>query len=258
MLTGVPVITLKGVCVIRRTVVPAITLAGVHPAFRRKIWERNGGAGAIFLLRDGGNRNKSLYLRSIIKISKAMRKFVSVLLVAAVALLTAMPAQAQLFKWGVKAGVNMTKLDFDDYNYKDKMAGFFVGPMTEITIPVVGLGVDASLLFSQKGIKADHDRTKQYGLDIPINLKYTFGLGSSLGIFVAAGPDFYFDFKGGGGMLDRKNAQVGVNVGAGLKLVQHLQIGANYNIPTGDHFDWKGLYGKGKDKTWQIWLAYIF
>ena len=64
-----------------------------------------------------------------------MRKFVSVLLVAAVALLTAMPAQAQLFKWGVKAGVNMTKLDFDDYNYKDKMAGFFVGPMTEITIP---------------------------------------------------------------------------------------------------------------------------
>lgn len=163
-------------------------------------------------------------------------------------------AQAQLLRWGVKGGVNLTKLDLDDY--KDKMAGFFVGPMAELNIPVVGLGVDAALLFSQKGIKADVDNSKQVGLDIPVNLKYTFGLGSALGLFIAAGPDFFFDFKGEKDGVERKKAQVGINVGAGLKLINHLQLGVNYNIAMGDHFKWDGE--GAKDKTWQLSLAYLF
>ena len=184
-----------------------------------------------------------------------MKKIFSFLAVAVCCLFMAAPtAQAQLVRWGVKGGVNMTKIDFDDY--KDKMAGFFIGPMAEMTIPLVGLGVDASLLFSQKGVKGE-SANKQMGLDIPVNLKYTFGLGSALGIFVAAGPDFYFDFKDAG-PYERKKAQVGINVGAGVKLIRHLQIGVNYNIPIGDHFEWDDLRLKGKDKTWQVSLAYIF
>lgn len=188
-----------------------------------------------------------------------MKKFISAFVVAMFALFMAMPAQAQLIKFGVKGGVNMTKVDFDEY--KDNMAGFFIGPMAEVTIPVVGLGVDASLLFSQKGIKADDDATKQMGLDIPVNLKYTIGLGSTLGIFIAAGPDFFFDFKGEKDGIEKKKAQVGVNVGAGVKLLNHLQIGINYNIPVGDHFsiiEAGEAAIKGKDKTWQISAAYIF
>ena len=188
-----------------------------------------------------------------------MKKFFSTLLVAVFALFMAVPAQAQLIKFGAQGGVNMKKVDFD--NYKDKIAGFFIGPMAEVTIPVVGLGVDASLLFSQKGIKADDDATKQLGLDIPVNLKYTIGLGSTLGIFVAAGPDFFFDFKGEEDGIEKKKAQVGINVGAGVKLLKHLQIGINYNIPLGDHFsivEAGEAAIKGKDKTWQISAAYIF
>ncbi|HIZ33173.1 MAG TPA: porin family protein [Candidatus Bacteroides merdigallinarum] len=185
-----------------------------------------------------------------------MKKVFTVLTIAVCSLLMATTtARAQLIKWGVKGGVNVTKIDFDE-GYKDKMAGFFIGPMAELTIPVVGLGVDAALLFSQKGIKADTDATKQVGLDIPVNLKYTFGLGSAFGIFLAAGPDFYFDFKGEKDGVEKKKAQVGINVGGGLKLLRHLQLGVNYNIPIGDHFEVDDL--KGKDKTWQISLAYIF
>lgn len=191
-----------------------------------------------------------------------MKKVISMMMIAVCCMFMATTtAQAQLIKWGVKGGVNMTKIDFDGGN-KDNMAGFFIGPMAEVTIPIVGLGVDAALLFSQKGIKADDDGHKQAGLDIPVNLKYTIGLGSALGIFIAAGPDFYFDFKGEENGYEKKKAQVGINVGAGLKLLSHLQIGVNYNIPLGDHFEfvdaaekvWKG----GKDKTWQVSLAYIF
>ena len=190
-----------------------------------------------------------------------MKKVVSILMVAVCCMFMATTtAQAQLIKWGVKGGVNLTKIDFDGGN-KDNMAGFFIGPMAEVTIPIVGLGVDAALLFSQKGIKANYDATKQAGLDIPVNLKYTIGLGSALGIFIAAGPDFYFDFKDEP-EADKKKAQIGINVGAGLKLLSHLQLGVNYNIPIGDHFDIvevaEKTFKKGKDKTWQISLAYIF
>ncbi|MFR2069555.1 MAG: porin family protein [Bacteroides nordii] len=194
-----------------------------------------------------------------------MKRIISVLLVA-VCIGMAMPAQAQL-KWGVKGGVNVAKVTFDDKLLKsDNMAGFFIGPMAEFTIPVVGLGIDGSLLFSQKGIKADNDAVKQYGLDIPVNLKYNIGLGSLLGIYLAAGPDFYFDFKGNENGYDKRRAMVGVNVGAGLKLVKHLQIGFNYNIPLGKSGDvtWKDGVSSVfkadsyKTKTWQISAAYLF
>ena len=137
----------------------------------------------------------------------------------------------------------------------------------------------ASLLFSQRGVKvssrdfidplADSDpiignRTiRQNGLDIPINLKYTIGLGSSLGIYVAAGPDFYFNFSGDKvyenyGRLNKKNAQIGINVGAGVKLLRHLQVGANYNIPLNKTAEWKEADFSYKTKMWQISAAYIF
>ena len=118
-----------------------------------------------------------------------------------------------------------------------------------------------TLLFAQRGIKVsegNEDLTiKQNGIDIPVNLKYTIGLGSMAGIYLAAGPDFYFDFEKKSG-IDKKKAQVGINVGAGLKLLNHLQVGANYNIPLGDTADIEGTDASYKTKTWQVSVAYIF
>lgn len=194
-----------------------------------------------------------------------MKKIISVLLVA-VCVGMVMPVQAQL-KWGVKGGVSLAKVTGDDTDWKDKMGGFFIGPMAEFTIPVVGLGVDGALLFSQKGVKSDTDGFKQVGLDIPVNLKYSIGLGSLLGVYLAAGPDFFFDFKGKEPGVDKKRAMVGVNVGAGVKLIKHLQIGFNYNIPLGNSGDITvmdgvdAIFSKSegyKTKTWQISAAYLF
>ncbi|MCD8183098.1 MAG: porin family protein [Bacteroides sp.] len=188
-----------------------------------------------------------------------MKKIISVFMIAICCLAIAMPAQAQLLKFGVKGGVNLSKLKLE--GMKDNSTGFFFGPMAEVTIPIIGLGVDGAVLYSQKG---EHD-FKQSGLDIPINLKYSIGLGSMLGVYFAAGPDFYFDFKGDKNFadnikLERKNAQVGLNLGAGLKLVKHLQVGFNYNIPFGDAFTRKaaGEAIGAKNKTWQVSAAYLF
>lgn len=195
-----------------------------------------------------------------------MKKIFSALLIA-VCIGMAMPAQAQIH-FGVKGGLNLSKASFSDMgaNFKkDNFTGFFIGPMAEFNIPIVGLGVDAALLFAQRGIKADDTTIKQNGLDIPVNLKYNIGLGSLIGIYFAAGPDFYFDFAKDKTIVDTKvdkrKAEVGINVGAGVKLLKHLQVGANYNIPLGDTAKLKedgSEYGSYKTKTWQVSIAYIF
>lgn len=186
-----------------------------------------------------------------------MKKFISVLIVAVCCMFMAMPAQAQLLKWGVKGGVNLTKIDWDggyDGN-KDNSTGFFIGPMAELTVPLIGLGVDGAVMYSQRG----EGVARQSGLEVPVNLKYTIGLGSLFGIYFAAGPDFFFDFKDRKN-VDSKKTQVAINLGAGVKLVNHLQLGVNYQIPMGDSFTWENAGNAigAKNKLWQVSVAYLF
>ena len=186
-----------------------------------------------------------------------MKKVLSVLMVA-VALMMAVPAQAQLIKFGVKGGMDFTKLDTNVKTLDavaESSTGFFIGPMAEVTLPVVGLGVDGAVMFAQRG----KDELKQQGIEIPVNLKYTIGLGSVLGVYLAAGPDFFFNLKDVEGG-EAKKTQVALNLGVGLKLLSKLQAGVVYQIPMGDSFEWKDANSAitAKNKTWQVSLAYMF
>lgn len=195
-----------------------------------------------------------------------MKKVFSVLLVAICCMSMAMPAQAQV-KFGVKGGLNLAKIDVDIKGFGDltsSSTGFFIGPMVEATVPIIGIGVDGAVMYSQRG-KAE---SKQQGLEVPINLKYTIGLGDMAAIFLAVGPDMFFNFKkvnagadSFGNIIKEKNAVFGLNLGAGVKLVNHLQIGVNYQIGLGDSFKINDALGKkynNKFNTWQISLAYLF
>ncbi len=199
-----------------------------------------------------------------------MKKIFNVVMVA-VSLMMVIPVQAQLIKFGVKGGLNMSKIDWKGgyEGNKDNTTGFFIGPMAEITLPVVGLGFDGALMYSQRG----KGEVKEQGLEIPVNLKYTIGLGSFAGIYLAAGPDFFFNFKDINlediisingkpttpETINSKKSQVALNLGAGLKLLKKLQVGITYQIPMGDSFELENLgKGVGKTKTWQVSAAYIF
>ncbi|WP_373733658.1 porin family protein, partial [Bacteroides heparinolyticus] len=185
-----------------------------------------------------------------------MKKSLCFFLIVVCCMLVSMPAHAQL-KWGVKGGVNLSEIDWKGgyAGNKEHSTGFFIGPMAELTIPIIGLGIDGALMYSQRGNKYDVSAgtfsgsidERQQGIEIPVNLKYTIGLGSLLGIYIAAGPDFFFNFKdidlktfGSGvntdGAVDSKKTQVGLNVGAGVKILKHLQVGVNYQIPMGNTF----------------------
>jgi opacity protein-like surface antigen len=206
-----------------------------------------------------------------------MKKIISVLVIA-VSISMAMPVQAQL-KLGVKGGVNLVSAPSTDISATDvkSSTGFFVGPMIDFSIPIIGIGFDASLLYSQKGNKFNEETVLQQGVEIPVNLKYSIGLGDLASVFVAAGPSAFINFNSGAQSIvpkatslgDLKNSvnykafELSINAGVGAKLLNHFQVGLNYNMPVTNSAQLTDTVGLSqsssiKTKTWQVSLAYLF
>ncbi len=195
-----------------------------------------------------------------------MKKLLSTLMVIA-CLALAIPAQAQI-KFGVKAGLNVSKLHLSEETFSsDNRAGFFVGPTAEFTLPLLGLGIDGSVLYNQFGVDSEEGTSTKKSIEIPINLRWTVGFSSLVGAYVAVGPQFGFNV--GDRWFDEvcefKKNTTSFNVGAGLKLLGHLQVGANYNFALKDNGkthrgDIEDLttIGGFKQNTWQVSVAYLF
>lgn len=194
-----------------------------------------------------------------------MKKLLSTLMVIA-CLALAIPAQAQI-KFGVKAGLNVSKLHLsENIVSKDNRAGFFVGPTAEFTLPLLGLGIDGSVLYNQFGVDSEKETSTKKSIEIPINLRWTVGFSSLVGAYVAVGPQFGFNV--GDRWFDEvcefKKNTTSFNVGAGLKLLGHLQVGATYNFALKDNGkihddDIEDLATIGfKQNTWQVSVAYLF
>ncbi len=185
-------------------------------------------------------------------------------------------AQAQV-KFGVKGGLNITNMKFDgSVADKSNQAGFFIGPTVKFTLPVVGLGIDAAALYDQRSAKVGDEKIKQQSIQVPVNLRYGIGLGSTASIYIFAGPQFGFAIGDkSNNVFDNalewrlKDSNLSANVGLGLMLLDHLQVSANYNIAIGTtgEFDvikttgnaiWDNVTGKAKANAWQISLAYYF
>lgn len=192
-----------------------------------------------------------------------MKKFFTLVLVAA---LSAMPSmmQAQV-KFGVKAGLNVTQMSLSqDVVSKSNQEGFFVGPTVKVTLPLVGLGVDASALYDQRDAKFDDEKVSQRSINVPINLRYGIGLGSLASVYLAAGPQFGFNIgqkNYGEDGFKFKDSNFSVNVGAGVSVISHLEVGFTYNIAVGKtgELSWKdGAKINARANSWQVSAAYYF
>ena len=127
-----------------------------------------------------------------------MKKILSLVFIVA-AMMYATSANAQV-KFGLKGGLNVTSMSFsEDVFDASNKTGFFVGPMVKVTVPIVGLSFDAAALYDQKEAKVkangdDYDLTgknvKQQSINIPVNVRYGFGLSSLANAFVFAGPQW--------------------------------------------------------------------
>ena len=199
-----------------------------------------------------------------------MRK-ISVLLFFA-SMMMAMPSQAQLVKFGVKGGLNLTKMDMDHGVDASNRSGFFFGPTMIIDLPLTGLDIDASALYDYRESKVEaygvSENLKQQQIAIPVNVRYGFGIGDVARVFAFAGPQFGF-------VIDKeqsikqvadwklKTSNFSVNVGVGAMVLNHLQATFNYNIACGKTGeitlrDTGHAISKGKSNSWQLGLAYIF
>ncbi|MBQ9236698.1 MAG: porin family protein [Prevotella sp.] len=212
-----------------------------------------------------------------------MKKILSTIAVAAMMLVMAMPAEAQV-KFGVRAGANLVNLKLSSANDLVKNnAGFYVGPTVKFTLPIVGLGVDASVVYDQRTAKlayyvADNngngeteveDNVTARAISIPINVRYGVGLGSLAEVFAFAGPQFGFNLSGDKKIFDElsdwtwKSSNFSVNVGIGATILSKVEIKANYNIACGKTGEASVIQtGKsvfnGKYNSWQIGAAYYF
>lgn len=183
-------------------------------------------------------------------------------------------ANAQL-RLGVKGGLNISSVHFSsDVLKSDNVTGFQVGPMIEGSLPLVGVGFDAAILYAQKGLETQtvgggKTTLKNDYIDVPVNLKWKLGL-PMVKVYLAAGP--YVGFRVGGNkiweipgsMVDQvktKNFSAGLNFGAGVELISHLQVGLTYGLGLTDNYsvETPSLTKKdGKNRGWSVTAAILF
>ena len=188
----------------------------------------------------------------------------------------AMAVQAQNVKFGVKGGLDIQDMKFDNSVFNtDNKLGWFAGPTLQVSLPIGGLGIDIAGLYNQKKYEVNGESIKQQSILVPVNARLNLGIGSTAGLYVAAGPQFSFNI--GDDKFEWKKADVentfqlkksafSVNLGAGIYFSDHLEIGFAYNIALGSTAD--ATWGKATDpaalnddtkpKSWQISAAYYF
>lgn len=206
-------------------------------------------------------------------------KKIFMLLAMIVTMTAANNASAQI-KFGLKGGVNVTDMSLNSSVLDaSNRTGFFVGPTIKVQLPLVGLGIDASALYDQREakIKVGNTTTKEtlrsQAINIPINLRYGWGLSSMANIFLFAGPQFGFNVGDKDQKITEsstwsvKNSNFSLNFGAGVTLLSHLQLTANYNVVCGKTSDATITEGleqltnkevRSRANAWQIALAYYF
>ena len=189
-----------------------------------------------------------------------MKKLLVIVMVVA-SILVAPMAQAE-FRFGVKAGANISnfivegenpKLDFENASLAN-----FTGGLSLEWIIWGGLGFDAGVMYTAKGTeyKVGDDllsgiytellgteslmKATVHYIEVPINLKYRLEIPVVKDIiipFVYAGPSFAFkvgqDVSFGNNILedtkvDFSNIDYALNGGLGVELFKHLNVAAQY------------------------------
>lgn len=164
-------------------------------------------------------------------------------------LLMATDAMGQV-KFGVRGGYNITDMSVSkEVLQTDNRNGFFLGPTLKCEFPLLGLGLDASVLYDQREAKVGEQQETTLttkSVVVPVNLRKTFGDHSSLGLFVYAGPQIGFNLNDDEKVIDQartwkyRESNFSVNLGGGLILFDWLQLSANYNV----------VCGRTADVTW--------
>lgn len=210
-----------------------------------------------------------------------MKTFKTLLLIVCLAAgLTA--TAGDMFRWGPRVGLEVNKMHFNsDLFNNDNKAGITAGLMAEVNIPVINLGVDLSVMYVHRVfdstvpatspdaasmVASDNYRKRDY-IEIPLNLKYKFGLpvvGKVLTPYVFTGPSFSIlaSKKAINEAYQNKSCDIAWNFGIGLQFFNRLQIGASYGLGITKAVErvssYQGAEIDGKNNYWTCTAAWLF
>lgn len=166
-------------------------------------------------------------------------------------------------RFGLKGGLELTQMEFSSSALKESnRAGFYFGPEMKFQLPVVGLGIDVSLLYNRRDLKVEDEKLMQQSLLAPAHLRYGVNIGDVIGIFLCAGPQFSFnvgddvfywrDSEDNNKQYSLQNTQLSLNFGGGLTLGTNLEASVFYNVPLGKtaDFTWETLSSELKNQDW--------
>ena len=174
-------------------------------------------------------------------------------------------------RFGLRGEVGLNKATFSKEAIEvENLNTFKIGPTVEIMFPVMDFGVEASILYNNNKMDVAYledsstpIKVTNHYIDIPVNLKYKFGLISPVKIYAAAGP-FAKIHVGGDDIkfadvtddIKAKTFEAGVNLGLGVELFKRLAVGVNYGIQLTDDYStnqpkWSDALNN-KDGLWSI------
>ena len=205
-----------------------------------------------------------------------MKKILAIVILF-IAMLGVNEVQGQT-RWGVVAGVDYTNLSFDqDLFTINQNVGATAGVTGELMIPGIGFGVDASLLYTQRGATLNLGErplwsSQGYGkenmllhyLEIPIHLKFKFknlnGLENTIMPILFAGPEFSFlvghsNIKA----MEYAGGEFGIDVGVGCEILQRFQVNASYCWGMSYALKTKQLDDfSARNRCWKLACTYFF
>ena len=210
-------------------------------------------------------------------------KKIKAALVSAIMLCAALVAGVQSasagspLRFGVKAGVNVNEMKFNESAFDaSNRSGFTGGVTLQFVAPILNIGVDAAVMYTHRqnriyftedgeteGITSNSDY-----IEIPVNFRWNISvplISKVVTPYLFTGPDFSFlmSNKNVKNAWNNRTFDLGWNFGLGLRFVDHLEIGASYGLGiTNSASADNALYGKnladGKNRFWTITAAWLF
>ena len=194
-----------------------------------------------------------------------IKKITFIVLMMAVVL----PAAAQV-RLGVRGGVTVGKLRFDrELISSDNRVGYTGGLLLDMNIPIVGIGIEASAMYTHRNNRLTDETQyfKRHYIDIPVYARYRMTIPSLSRVFapvIFTGPTFSILFNEDA-PTNYKNSKTFLSwdVGAGADLFNHVRLTASYGIGISKAMsyinqEYSGSKVTGKDRCWTISAAYLF
>jgi hypothetical protein len=189
------------------------------------------------------------------------------LIIALIAL--SLPAAAQV-RLGLRGGVTVGELRFNrNAISSDNRMGYCAGVVVDMGIPVIGLGIEASAMYTHRNNRlTDGQRTfKRHYIDVPVYARFKLPITGLQDVFAPiafTGPTFSVLFSDNApDNCENNKTYLSWDVGLGADLFKHLRLTATYGIGISKALSYvdrqyTGDKIEGKDRHWTLNAAWLF